>query len=522
MPLRLPPKNKGKSKAPPIDYTSTQSAIASAANDADAWLEEGIKQEGQGERYLSGAKALRHYHNAIVAYAASAQLSSSPSFEATYNAARVRFHLATEHLPAPDCVTMLQEAIAGYRTAIEHAKGDGEGGENVIDASFNLAQALVELMEMVEEGAVGGAGGDEVAKAAAVEARAVFAEVERLQMVELPKSTFFAEAPPETAGDEEQVQEEDEQGDESMEVVESGAEAREMTIVLPSQVLDTVLASISLDLSLYESTSDPSLLTSIEASLTRCLSLRQLIPPSLADSELELTSLTCAAQLPLPASSPFYKTPAQIRETYESLLSATPSSASLQSSYADYLSSLPLDDPTSLPLLETALKLYTSTHSLLSSRLSPPKGIPAYLIPSMISANLASQAFLHLVSYHVTLASSPATATTALGEAHRLAIEAVNTVNVGLKISVRPTGELVATKSPTSEPPSWRDTKAFRDAYLLLVRIRLRTGTTGTSLALLGGDAEGVKQRYLEEIRGDEVWKIGGEGVEEELWKGVV
>ena len=72
-------KGKGKAKQLHIDYATVDSARASAPADwsAEAWLEEGTRQEEQGERYQVGPKAARHLLNALTCYRLAARRGGS-------------------------------------------------------------------------------------------------------------------------------------------------------------------------------------------------------------------------------------------------------------------------------------------------------------------------------------------------------------------------------------------------------------------------------------------------------------
>lgn len=151
---------------------------------------EGVHQEEQGERYQFGPKAQRHYSNSTLCYKIASSLSPT-SFDAHYNLSRVNLHLATDHLPAPQCLTTVAEAVAGFGKAVDlaAAEGEGEAVTKTIDGGFNLAQALMAGRGLIEEGA-GGVEGDGLRMAE--EARGWLERVEGLQRQEMANAGFTA------------------------------------------------------------------------------------------------------------------------------------------------------------------------------------------------------------------------------------------------------------------------------------------------------------------------------------------
>ncbi|BGP16953.1 hypothetical protein JCM10213_007398 [Rhodosporidiobolus nylandii] len=496
MPIRLPPKpKKGKQKQVNIDYSSLEAARTSAPADwtHDDFLEDGTKQEEQGERYQIGAKAARHFHNATTSYRLAASLSPT-SFDARYNAARALQTLATEHLAPPACLEALAQAIEAYREALV-VLGEGSGGTARIDALFNLAQADVALFEMLEEGVAVVEGEVERALQAAREAKGLFVEVERLQRVEMEK-VFGADGP------------QDEEAGGAMDETASAAgsatevQAMETTIVTPHLIVDTLLESIALDVALFSSVSDPEDQTALPQSaldsLSRANTLRTLIPrsnsppqPDELDLELSLAHVSI-----LTSTSPASDEATALLQSTASALPAP--RVEVLSAYADnLLDSLPLTAqpfPTLLATLEQALQVYQQSASLLSNRLSPPKNTPSAHLPSLLATNLVAQATVHLLVYtlssralslDVSLSASlqPEKLREHLLSAHQLALDATAACKSGLSLAVssssppsalKPT--LALARAPASQDPrsDWRTLSALRAALFTLARVRLR------------------------------------------------
>ncbi|GAA5911913.1 hypothetical protein JCM5296_006644 [Sporobolomyces johnsonii] len=510
--MRLPPKKSKQKK--PIDFTTPQTAVASAPSlDYEGWMQEGVKQEEQGERYQSGAKAARHYSNAVVCFAVASSLSPT-SFDSRYNAARVLYQLATEHLPPPEALAALGQAISGYREALGVVQDGIEGFATArIDGLFNLAQADVALYEMLDEGVVISPDPG-MSMQAAQEAKQLFVEVERLQRIELEK-VFGGEDP----GMDESEGEEIEDSASSAAGSDQAVQALETSIVTPQLVLDTLLESISLDTSLHSSlfndaAAQSELLQSAMTTYERAATLRASIPGASPDLDLELSLAHFSILAASPSSS------GQATMLLRNLLSSTSNpSPSLLSAYADHLvDSLSLSEPLPalLQSLEHALNTYQTASSLLSSRLSPPKDVSASQIPSLLSANLVSQAYVHLLTFHLLSSSSssstPEQLQTHLSTAQTLALDSISALKSGLSLSLSPApsssspGRLTLVRAPgtaSSEPRTdTRTLLALRTSFFALVRIRLHLVAASSSPRALdekeeeGEEEEGERTRF--------------------------
>lgn len=339
-----------------------------------------------------------------------------------------------------------------------------------IDGLFNLAQAYVVLYEMVDEAAITTltqATGLEAAR----EAKALFAQVETLQRTEMEK--VFG-----TTGGVVDEPEESEAptGTKATEEVK----ATETVIVTPRLLLDTLLESISLDMSLHASLNDDPvsqehLLGSAKATFERAVSLRTTYlsgAPSEADVEMTLAQFSIYTAPSSPEATKF------LERALASIPTPTPS---LLSIYADHLvESLPLSQSfeTIAPRLERALATYQQVNALLSNRLSPPRDVPSYQIPLLLSSNLLAQSTVQLLSYHiVSAASSPSSASQHLAQAHALALESISTLKSGLSLAPSSTSpHLALVRSPPSQEPLSNTSTllALRASYFSLVRIRLR------------------------------------------------
>ncbi|TNY21009.1 hypothetical protein DMC30DRAFT_222403 [Rhodotorula diobovata] len=499
-PLKLPKKGKGKQVH--IDYATPDSARASAPSTwtGDDWFDEGTHQEEQGERYQAGPKATRHLNNAITCYALATQASPA-SFDARYNAARVWHTLATEHLPPVASHDALHKVLDGYREALDTLGppgGDSDVATARIDALFNLAQARTALFDLVGEAVIPVAGDSASQAVTAAEARNLFVLVERLQREEMAR--FFGAGGPAAAGAQ------DGEGDESVDDAASsgtggaGAEtsvrAMESTIVTPRLVIDTLLESLRFDLALCDSSDWPpesldELRRDALDTFARATALREAVLGEAADLDFELAfaKATLLTTLSPDDATPFI----------DQLASAHPAKVDLLSLAADHLvETLPVFStslPALLATLSTALAAYESAQSLLSSRLSPPRDIPASHLPALLSANLVAQSTVHLLAAEL-LSRAPADAPTDaahstpaahLAQAHALALAATAAPRSGLSLVVASSAP-APSSSPASKPalalaraPASTDPRthtrtivALRGALFALSRVRLR------------------------------------------------
>lgn len=382
---------------------------------------------------------------------------------------------------------------------------EGEGGER-IDAAFNLAQALVTMGEMLEEGAVWVE--DNVKEALGWEAQSLFEEVEGMQRREMERVGLWTLG---GVGDDDGMEEADEGAS------DAGATARPATegsIVTPSLILDTLLESITNDLALYThlSSSSPFLQTLAShatSSLERAQALVPLIP-NFAPLDLSLATLSLSSTLSLPPLGPALST------SYLSLLSNHPSDLSLLSTTADHLLETASPSPASLPIISHALSLYTNAQALLSDRLRPPRHVPTHTIPSLLSANFVARSQALLLAHHL---GEPT-----LLEAESLALRAIEICDAGIKMSVSATGELQAVRS-VSGRSEWRSVRALREGLMMLLRVRMRKGVVETGGGLAGRVWEGTGRGWgedvdwwVEDIGGDAAWELS-KGEEEQGWR---
>ncbi|KAK4692755.1 hypothetical protein P7C70_g9063, partial [Phenoliferia sp. Uapishka_3] len=289
-----------KSKTIQIDFSSTESAFNSVQwKDADDWLQEAERQESNGERYQHGPKALRHYQNAIISYSIASKIS--PSFESLFNAARVHFILATDHVPNP--IAALGSSIAGYRAAIAwEQQQPAPSIGNVIDAYFNLGEAMAEMANVIEEGAaeevsLGGEEKDPVKWA--MEAKVTFEKVEELQRSEMER--VFSSSSVSTGGGDLNAEPSTESGEMEMESPVGEYMISSIATITPSQIIDTLYSLVTNDLSLLsllpappsaESVPHSSLISSLLAALSRLEALGPLIPAPPPKSQVTEQQLT--------------------------------------------------------------------------------------------------------------------------------------------------------------------------------------------------------------------------------------
>jgi hypothetical protein len=346
-----------------------------------------------------------------------------------------------------------------------------------IDGLFNLAQADVALFEIIDEAAIGGVQ-EGTGLAAAKEAKELFVEVEALQRREMEK--VFGSG---SVDDDDNEEIDIPAGGEGEEV-----QATESVIVTPRLLLDTLLESISLDMSLHSSfDKDPEsqnqLLESAKATFDRAVSLRTTY---LSDTPPEVDVEMTLAQFSI-FSAPSSPEATQVLE--RALSSTATPSPSLLSIYADHLvESLPLSQPFEVvgSQLERALSTYQQVQAFLSSRLSPPKDIPSYQIPLALSSNLLAQSTVQLLSYHILQQSSPSVESSQhLVTAHSLALESISALKSGLSLSnSSSSSNLALLRSPPSQEPLSNTSTllALRSSYFSLIRIRLRSADSAEKL----------------------------------------
>lgn len=487
---------------------------------------EGVKQEEQGERYQFGAKAQRHYENAVISYLTALTFNST-SFDALYNGARTTFQLGSEHLPSPDCVKALQAAIEGFGKSHQVALKEGLDQELCIDAMFNEAQATVALSSILDEGVLPD-NHDQLGGSSAVElawkAKGLFEQVERTQSLEMEKMGFTA-----TMNEEDEDDDAETDVGENMGGNEEGGEGIQGSIVTPTQTIETIAESISNSIDLYSSLSDvtelSALAADISSSIDRAKILRQLIPPSQNTSELDLQlsllslsfSSTCTLQIP--STSPYFLTPESLLATHQSLLSQYPNDPALLSSLGDYILSISPPTPQTLSIaMESYLAIQKSLIDPFGAHRSTT---PNHSIPSLLASNLIAQSSVHLI---LVLSDTTQQAASILN-AKRCLREAIESCGAGYKFSTTSTSSLSQVKSSTPGRTDWTTVSCFREAFFSLLRIDLlETGKIEGGLEMwkaISGGRGGDGRWFLENIRGDTVWEIG-EGREDVMWEALL
>ncbi|KWU43201.1 hypothetical protein RHOSPDRAFT_26457 [Rhodotorula sp. JG-1b] len=481
----------------------------------------GTRQEEQGERYQVGPKAARHLLNALTCYRLAATEGTETrdfAFDARYNAARVSHALGADHLSPPECLEALQAARKGYREALIIAPLEEATAR--IDALYNLAQADASLLAQLQAGIVPPTPDrTETEKELAREAKELFSEVERLQRIELERYQN-------TSGDDDTVDVSSSDGPDQLETEggDGGVEAsvQVTALVTPRLVLDTVLASISFDIQLSESSladpeTDSQLRQGAVDAFSRAMHLRAVVAAQEGDHEIadldfelavhQIEIMTTWSSSSAAAEEVGLKLDELVATTADSLPSRQIDALSL---LADYLvdeafprKTFAAQDEsitsTATATLERALTAYQRAASLLSNRLSPPKHIPALQLPSLLSANLASQAQVHLVA-HLLLFSSGVSSH--LDEAQRLSLEAIAAAKPPVVLSV-PTfssssSPTAATTASPSLPPvsairpsggandartDWTTLAAVRTGFFTLLRARYYACTALASAA---------------------------------------
>ncbi|KAG2208079.1 hypothetical protein INT47_010441 [Mucor saturninus] len=112
----------------------------------DECMEEAIHFEEQGERYQSGERSQRNYERAAEMYGKAFEYNSTDA-DCIYNWGRVLFLLVNflpSHASPEEKLEKVDQSIEKFRTALGLEK-------NKTDAQFNLAQALHQRSEILQE-----------------------------------------------------------------------------------------------------------------------------------------------------------------------------------------------------------------------------------------------------------------------------------------------------------------------------------------------------------------------------------
>ncbi|KAI8366602.1 hypothetical protein BD560DRAFT_447945 [Blakeslea trispora] len=112
----------------------------------DEFMEEAIQFEEQGERYHSGDRSQRNYERAVDMYSKAFAVNSNDA-DCVYNWGRVLFLLVNflpSHVTPEEKLEKVDESIEKFRKALELEA-------NKTDAQFNLAQALHQRSEILQE-----------------------------------------------------------------------------------------------------------------------------------------------------------------------------------------------------------------------------------------------------------------------------------------------------------------------------------------------------------------------------------
>ncbi|OBZ90627.1 hypothetical protein A0J61_01324 [Choanephora cucurbitarum] len=112
----------------------------------DEFMEEAIQFEEQGERYHSGDRSQRNYERAVDMYSKAFAVNSNDA-DCVYNWGRVLFLLVNflpSHTTPEEKLEKVDESIEKFRKALDLEA-------NKTDAQFNLAQALHQRSEILQE-----------------------------------------------------------------------------------------------------------------------------------------------------------------------------------------------------------------------------------------------------------------------------------------------------------------------------------------------------------------------------------
>lgn len=392
---------------------------------------------------------------------------------------RTCYTIATTIDAAPQCIATLQQATTAYRTSLTIEASD--------DAAFNLAQALVSLAEMYQDGAGREKGAD---VRYLQEAATLFSTTEAIQRDAASE------------GDEE------------------------------SSLVDTLLALVDCLSSLY--TADASqrgeTWTSLEGALARATAEGDESAAAVARVQANVTVARVEADY-TPESPPNASALLSAVDVLERLLGdqvgssekAAPLDAFSDLADARFtaadlflrfsLSTSDVEDATTakamaLENLKAAFDLYEEMITALTTPLlRSTHGVPSHLIPSTLSATHCQRSRLLLL---LSL-SSPALLEGALDAAIR-AIEAC-----GAGFTYRAT-EKAFTRAADART-DWTAMKALREAALCLARAGfVDLGVTARLLKSSGAIVEDVKAYVEEEMQGDAIW-LSSDGAERTMWE---
>lgn len=268
-------------------------------------------------------------------------------------------------------------------------------------------------------------------------------------------------------------------------------------MITPSMIIETILALLSNDLSLLNSSansSPPSQSFFVEA-LGRIHLLQQFITTPDPKQELEVDLITLSIAATFPAIPP---APSDLSPRYESLINKYGQDVELLSTYADYL--LEGEEET-----EKALSLYEMSFKILSDPFKKQATIPGHIKPSILSANILSRASIHLFRFRK--------------EGNRIELEkamdliktAIKCTEFGYKLERLADGEWKMIKIDPGRK-DFRTVKAVKEGLLALLRCSVLGDPVGI-ISLLGllenlaGNSKEFISIFLEEIKNDFIWQ---------------
>ncbi|WFD18476.1 hypothetical protein MCAP1_000679 [Malassezia caprae] len=261
----------------------------------DACMDAGVDQEERGERFSFGAKAQRHYGQALEWYEQAAAYEPT-SVDARYNAARIYYTLGTQFLAPFDAREALVQACHLYIQALELAPiaADGIPSAARLDVLSNGGYALYALAELVDEfGCVDGQAACQTLAAPVVDAATLSMEMpvplyvaaaHWFEQVALGQRMVLEAALMPTSAPQEAPQ--------HVPPSESGGEEQSefsSSLVAPASLIETWNDQIKCGLDLLPHAPDTSTLQGWVASLQSLISLAQsyvrALPEGLGDSQ---------------------------------------------------------------------------------------------------------------------------------------------------------------------------------------------------------------------------------------------
>jgi hypothetical protein len=505
--------NNRPGKLIPINFSN---CLASRpAHTSDDWLDEGNAQESSAERYQFGKKAENHYQQSILCFAAAASCDPT-SFSALYNSARVRLGLCSDFLKKKEAFEANVKAVDEFNKASLLASDNVDKA----DSLFNYAVALIELYDRIEDGILDGTVAEEALiekwGKSNLEAKVVLEHVIVMQRLELSDSS---------------VTDSDEMGGDDIKMSTEERAALMERRTTPESLLESLLAYLSLLITLNNSTDDD-FLPLIHATINDASTLHdQLIEPT---STLELRLLQLQI---MSLQSDVESKHADIDNGYKALMAEGSYSKHIEliSQYSDWL--FEEAGSTVSDKMEQYIKNsrdgYQLAYKLIMDPFGSKGGLLKHALPVLACTNRISASSVELLDH---VMKGGAADVTRWESSWTECIKAVDSLGI-MKFTLRPVGDSHSMGNWTECPSprlDWSTQLAFINSVLQLARVALflpegkidglsTFDRCGLAVQVLNGlrmektDLKKVIDRFILEIKGDALYVLSV-GTEEQLW----